>query len=208
LIKVLSELSPAARLIYPSSAAVYGNAADGPISENAPLSPVSEYGKTKLLTEDMCREYAQNFGLQVVIARLFSVYGPLQKKLLLWDIAQRLLSGHTALELGGTGCESRDFIHVADVAAMIGALATSPEALGIFNIGTGHATAIKDVAAKLASAMNVNARISFTGMSRPGDPMHQQADISLLSKFGRIASIPLEQGVADYVNWIRGDESA
>jgi UDP-glucose 4-epimerase len=203
LTNVLSQLSPATRLIYPSSAAVYGNVPEGPISESAPVSPISEYGKTKLLTETMCREQTRTHGLQVIIARFFSVYGPLQKKLLLWDIAQRLLSGQTAIELGGTGRETRDFIHVVDAAAMVIKLAQSKNASGIFNIGTGRATTTSDLASKLVSAMNLEAEISFTGVSRPGDPMHQQADVRRFSEFGEVACMPLEQGLADYVNWIR-----
>jgi len=207
LTKVLSQLSPATRLIYPSSAAVYGIVPEGPISESAPVSPISEYGKTKLLTEEMCREQARIYGVQLIIARFFSVYGPFQKKLLLWDIAQRLLSGQTAIELGGTGRETRDFIHVVDAAAMVMKLAQS-KASGIFNIGTGRATPTMDLASKLVSVMNLDAEISFTGISRPGDPMHQQADVRRFSEFGEVACMPLEQGLADYVNWIRHGEQA
>src|SRR6266403_626855 len=207
LTKVLSQLSPATRLIYPSSAAVYGIVPEGPISESAPVSPISEYGKTKLLTEEMCREQARIYGVQLIIARFFSVYGPFQKKLLLWDIAQRLLSGQTAIELGGTGRETRDFIHVVDAAAMVMKLAQS-KASGIFNIGTGRATPTRDLASKLVSVMNLEAEISFTGISRPGDPMHQQADVRRFSEFGEVACMPLEQGLADYVNWIRHGEQA
>jgi UDP-glucose 4-epimerase len=203
LTQVLGQLSPATRLIYPSSAAVYGIVSEGAISESAPLNPISEYGKTKLLTEDMCRERAQIYGMQLIVARFFSVYGPWQEKLLLWDIAQRLLSGQTAVTLGGTGRESRDFIHVVDAAAMVVALARCETALGTFNIGTGRATPTMALASKLASAMNSNAEISFTGISRPGDPMHQQADVRRLSEFGQIARVPLEQGLAEYAYWIR-----
>jgi UDP-glucose 4-epimerase len=208
LTQVLGQLSPATRLIYPSSAAVYGIVPEGAISESAAVSPISEYGKTKLLTEDMCREQAGIYGLPLIVARLFSVYGPLQKKLLLWDIAQRLLSGQTAIKLGGTGRESRDFIHVADAAAMLVTLAQSSTALGTFNIGTGLATPTRELASKLISAMKLDAEISFTGTSRPGDPMYQQADVRQFSQFGRVACMPLEQGLADYVNWIRGGEQA
>jgi UDP-glucose 4-epimerase len=203
LTEVLGQLCPATRLIYPSSAAVYGMVSEGAISESAPVNPISEYGKTKMLTEDMCRERAQIYGMQLIVARFFSVYGPWQKKLLLWDIAQRLLSGQSAVTLGGTGGESRDFIHVVDAAAMVVTLAQCETALGTFNIGTGRATPIMVLASKLVSAMESNAEISFTGISRPGDPMHQQADVRRLSEFGQIARVSLDQGLADYAYWIR-----
>jgi UDP-glucose 4-epimerase len=208
LIQLLGQLSPATRLVYPSSGAVYGMVPEGPIAESAPVNPISDYGKTKLLTEDMCRELAERYALPLVVARLFSVYGPLQKKLLLWDIAQRLLAGQTAIRLGGTGRETRDFIHVADAAAMLATLARSSTAAGTFNIGSGRAASTRELASKLVVAMKRDAEISFSGISRPGDPIHQQADVGRLAQFVRVACRPLEQGLADYVDWIRGGEPA
>jgi UDP-glucose 4-epimerase len=202
LIGALGKLAPGARLLYPSSAAVYGIVPEGPISENTAVRPFSEYGKTKLLTEEMCREKTRSAGVHLTIARFFSVYGPPQRKLLLWDLAQRILSGETTIKLGGTGRETRDFIYVADAAAMVATLAQSTEAQGTFNIGTGRATSTMEVATKLASAMDSNAEIVFSGVPRPGDPAHQQADIAQLSRIARPVFVSLEQGLADYARWL------
>jgi len=204
LVDALCRLAPGARLIYPSSAAVYGAVSPGPISEEAPVHPVSEYGRNKLLTEVMCRERARLQGLDVVIARFFSVYGAPQRKLVLWDLGRRLLAGQNRVELGGTGEETRDFIHVADAAAIVAVLARAPGTSRTVNIGTGRATSIRTLAAKYVAAMRAQAEIVFTGSSRPGDPLHQQADIRRLSTIGQIAFMSLEDGLADYATWLRG----
>jgi len=204
LVDALGRLAPAARLIYPSSAAVYGAVPAGPVPEEAPACPVSEYGKNKLLTEELCRERARQAGLDVVIARFFSVYGPPQRKLLLWDLGNRLLSGQKVVTLGGTGEETRDFVHVEDVAAIAVMLAGASGAPRTVNVGTGRATSIRSIATKFAAALKVDVRIEFSGSSRPGDPMHQQADIRRLSAVGPFAFKSLEEGLTDYASWLCG----
>jgi UDP-glucose 4-epimerase len=204
LVGALCPLAPAARLIYPSSAAVYGAVPRGPISEDAPTEPVSDYGRNKLLTEEMCRDWARRAGLDVVIARFFSVYGPPQRKLLLWELGQHLLSGDKVVRLGGAGEETRDFIHVTDAAAIVAALVRAPAAPNLVNVGTGQATSIRAIARKFAAALQVDAAIVFSGAARPGDPLHQQADVGRLATIADIAAMPLEDGLADYALWLRG----
>jgi len=203
LLEALGQMAPSARLIYPSSAAVYGAAAPGPIPENAPTQPISVYGANKLRAEGICQDFARRSGLQVIIVRFFSVYGPPQRKLLLWDLGMRLLAGERRITLGGTGEETRDFIHVRDAAAIVGALTVSAQPPRLLNAGTGRATSINTLAAKLAAAFGVPVDIQFDGRSRPGDPPHQQADISQLSAIGFAASMTLEQGLSDYADWLR-----
>jgi UDP-glucose 4-epimerase len=204
LVGALCRLAPAARLIYPSSAAVYGAVPRGPISEDAATGPVSDYGRNKLFTEEMCRDWARRAGLDVVIARFFSVYGPPQRKLLLWELGQRLLSGDKVVRLGGSGEETRDFIYVTDATAIVATLACAPAVPKVLNVGTGRATSIRTIATKFAAVLKVNAEIVFTGASRAGDPLHQQADVSRLATIASIASRSLEDGLAEYALWLRG----
>ena len=104
LLEELAQTAPRARLIYPSSAAVYGIVAAAPTGEDAPTKPISAYGANKLAAEALCREFAKGTGRHsVVIVRFFSVYGPPQRKLLLWEVGRRLLAGEHDIALGGTG---------------------------------------------------------------------------------------------------------
>jgi UDP-glucose 4-epimerase len=203
LIDILCRHAPSTRLIYPSSAAVYGNAHIGPIAEEHPTKPISIYGKNKLLTEEMCRERAQRKGLDVVVARLFSVFGPPQRKLLLWELGRRLLSGEKDVTLDGTGDETRDFIHVTGAASAVAILAHAPSVPPIVNVGTGRATSIRTLAALHAAALGVKVNIRFNGTLRVGDPPHQQAGISRLAAMGHTSFTLLEAGLSDYGGWLR-----
>jgi UDP-glucose 4-epimerase len=200
LIDALCQLAPSARLIYPSSAAVYGAVGPGPISEDSPTHPISIYGQNKLLTEELCRR--ESHKLDIVIARFFSVYGPPQRKLLLWELGERLRSGYHVVELGGTGEETRDFIHVGDAAAIAVALAEAPRHPGIVNVGTGRASSIRTLVSMYARILKVSAQIRFSGQPRPGDPPHQQADVSRLMALGVGPHVPLEEGLVDYAGWL------
>lgn len=82
--------APAARVVLPSSAAVYGEVAHLPIGEETPLAPISPSGHHKKLAEELCRSYAQDYGLRIGIVRLFSVYGPDLRKQLRWDACEKL----------------------------------------------------------------------------------------------------------------------
>jgi UDP-glucose 4-epimerase len=201
LIDALVRLAPSARLLYPSSAAVYG-ARPGPIAEDAPTRPISAYGRNKVLAEEICRERAAIVGLDIVIARIFSVYGPPQRKLLLWELGQRLLSGQKVITLSGTGEETRDFIHISDVADVITMLAEAADVPALVNVGTGRATSISVLATKLAAALRVDARIAFSAKPRPGDPAHQCADVTRLRAMGYASFTDLDAGLADYGHWL------
>ena len=208
LLEELTHTAPRARLIYPSSAAVYGIVAAGPTGEDTPTKPVSVYGANKLAAEALCREFAKGSGRHsVVIVRFFSVYGPPQRKLLLWEVGQRLLAGERDIGLGGTGDETRDFLHVTDAAGIVATLAAAADPPSLLNAGSGRATSVRTLVETLASFLDVRVKIRFDGHSRLGNPPYQQADVSRLARIGFKASVPIELGLADYARWLRGEAS-
>lgn len=97
------------KLVVASSAAVYGNAALSPISEEATFAPTSPYGTHKAMVELLVRTYACQYGLNASIVRLFSVYGPGLRKQLVYELFLRLRSGEREIVLGGTGGGSSRF---------------------------------------------------------------------------------------------------
>jgi UDP-glucose 4-epimerase len=204
LLAFLRETAPRARLVFPSSAAVYGAAEAAPLAEDRPLSPVSPYGMHKAAAEAACRAAAAA-GQPVAILRMFSVYGPGLRKQLPWDLGQRLLAGNGAVELFGDGGETRDFLEVADAAAFIVALATDPHPTPlVVNGGTGRATTVADFAARLAAALGVTRAIRFNGQVRAGDPRHYCADVTRARALGLNATVGLDRGLAAYAAWLRG----
>ena len=202
-LEFLSTRAPQARLIYPSSAAVYGSAHDGPIPETAPLAPISPYGVHKAQAEALIAEAAAEFGLRAVILRFFSIYGPGLRKQLLWELSNRLAAAPAQVELAGAGAERRDFLYIDDALALIGLAAGLPpgrEPL-VLNGGSGQPASVREIAEGLAAAMGGRSRIVFGGQVREGDPKSLVADISRAEALGFAPAVPLQTGLERVARW-------
>jgi UDP-glucose 4-epimerase len=195
------------RLVVVSSAAVYGAHHSERISEEAELRPVSPYGHHKLMMEQLCRSYAVCFGLTTMVVRLFSVYGALLRKQLLWDMCSRLQRGDRELVLSGTGGEVRDWVDVRDVARLLESLARRPqeEKFQVINGGCGAGTTVAEIADILTRSWGDQASVRFSGMVRPGDPFSLVANDEKVRALPFAWEIPLSQGIADYVHWFKDD---
>lgn len=212
LLEWLRQHSPATRLVAVSSAAVYGSSHMGPISEEARLSPFSPYGAHKLMMEELCRSYAANFGLRVVMPRLFSVYGAGLKKQLLWDLCGKIAAGGP-VELGGSGDELRDWVDVRDVVRGLERVGNLADVKApVINLATGMATSVREIAALVIASWrgctSAAPTVSFSGSSRPGDPFSLVADVTRMRSYGTENCIPVAQGVGDYVAWYCAQDRA
>lgn len=199
--------APAARLVYPSSAAVYGVAERIPIAEDDRLMPVSPYGTHKLIAETLCGSYARHFGVHIAIVRFFSIYGPHLRKQLLWDACNKLGAGQTSF--AGTGAEIRDWLHVDDAVRLlyVAARQASP-ACPIVNGATGTGVAIRDMLDALSAALGRGKSVTFSGAARSGDPQAYVADMSAAKRWGFEPSIGWRAGVESYVAWYRSRDAA
>jgi UDP-glucose 4-epimerase len=205
LLEWLRQQAPVARMVAVSSAAVYGAGHEGPIPEDARLNPYSPYGTHKLMMEVLCRSYAANFGTQVVLPRLFSVYGPELKKQLLWDLCSKFTTGGE-VELGGTGNELRDWTDVQDVVRALDQTSMlASEQAPVLNLATGVATPVREIVFTAALHWGEDAvtRLCFSGRSRPGDPFSLVANIDRMNAHGIKCPTSVTHGVAEYVNWFR-----
>ena len=172
------------RFVFSSSAAVYGDAGPGAIGEDAPKNPLSHYAVQKLASEHYCGVYHRLHGIEAVCLRYFNVYGPRQRADSPYTgvITKFLASARegTPLTIYGDGSQSRDFVHVHDVAAANFAAATKDAGAmaGLaFNIGTGCSVSVSQLAAMVAE--------KFPGLGKPvhiaprsGEILHSQADIT------------------------------
>lgn len=126
------------RVVYASSSSIYGNAARYPTFEDDLPRPHSPYGVTKLAGEHLCGAYAENFALDTVVLRYFTVYGPRQRPdMAMHRLIEATLSGDT-FPLYGDGTQVRDFTYVDDVvAANLRAATAAVDAGTVLNVAGG-----------------------------------------------------------------------
>jgi UDP-glucose 4-epimerase len=174
------------RFVYASSCAVYGEAESLPVKEESLLMPTSPYGVSKLAAETYVRVFYKIFGLETVCLRFFNVYGPRQVynnySAVITQFMNRLAK-RKPLVIFGDGEQTRDFIHVKDVARMsLLALKTREAAGETFNIGTGIATTITQLVNTLLEITKENHAKIEHSIARKGDIKHSVADISKAKK--------------------------
>jgi UDP-glucose 4-epimerase len=194
---------PKARLIYLSSAAVYGQrSTEGAISVQTPLEPMSPYGLHKMVGESLCKMYGVQYGISTAVIRFFSVYGCGLRKQLLWDACVKASRGEA--EFAGTGEETRDWLDVTDAADLVfcSVAHASPDR-PVVNGGAGHAGSIRAVLNEVFARLGVQSTPRFSGVVRAGDPKHFQADVSSARQWGWEPKIDWREGIRAYVAWFR-----
>jgi UDP-glucose 4-epimerase len=195
--------APESLLIYPSSAAVYGESTADALSEESALHPMSPYGLHKLVSEDLCLGAHRIFGIRVAIIRFFSIYGPGLRKQLLWDVTRKLGAGSDTLTLDGTGAELRDFFYIDDAARLVEWVAeqSSTTESTILNGSTGIPTSVASIALLLIEAMGTTGSVNleFTGRCRPGDPSRLVGDTGKLEQIGFYSQVCVEEGIRRFV---------
>jgi UDP-glucose 4-epimerase len=194
------------RLVNTSSAAVYGDPQRLPIRESDPTVPISPYGVSKLSAERYVGVYSQLYGIPASSVRLFSVYGPRQRKQVVYDLVDRLARDPSRLEVIGDGTQERDFAYVDDVAAaMLLVAREAPGAGEVYNVASGGTHSIAQLVSHLCAAMEVQPRITYTGTVRPGDAERWSVDTSTLRVLGHRACTSLTQGLGATWDWYRAE---
>jgi UDP-glucose 4-epimerase len=200
-------------VVFPSSAAVYGDADALPVAESAPARPISPYGFHKAACELLAREHAECFGMRVLICRLFSLFGEAQRRLLVWELYRQFVGAEPFVRLEGTGDETRDYLHVDDAAAAMLELASNlSEERGdctVVNVASGEETRVLDLAEQLRALVAPPKEIRCLGHARAGDPRRWRADASLLRSLApRWRPRPFAERLSQCVAAWRGDRTA
>jgi UDP-glucose 4-epimerase len=211
LLEALRRRVPACRVVFLSSAAVYGNPPSLPVNEAHPIAPLSPYGYHKRQCELLIEEFARLYAQPALVVRIFSAYGPGLRRQVVWDICSRAL-GAERLLLRGSGDESRDFIHAADVArALVLLVECAPSEGEIYNLATGRETTIRELAEVLLAHLGLAITAEFDGCSAPGDPRNWRADIARIQTLGFRPTVALEDGLRGAAVWtlaeLRGSSS-
>lgn len=187
-----------------SSAAVYGNIATLPVTEKTQPNPISPYGFHKFAQEALLDEFGKLYGVPTCKARVFSTYGRGLRRLAVWEITRRAMSRD--YKLRGTGEETRDYLHVSDIAHALECIAShSPFRGEIVNVASGQETSMRQVASFIYGALGVTAPPVFDNKCLAGSPLMWRADISTLQGLGFKPKIELEAGIRDTVKWIKTD---
>jgi UDP-glucose 4-epimerase len=197
------------KLVYSSSAGIFGELKTLPIREDHPTEPQSPYGASKLAAEKQCLAYGHLYGLEVVCLRYFNVYGVNQRYDLYGNVipifAHRLFRG-MPLVIYGDGEQTRDFANVRDVAMANYGAAMRRGASGSFNIGSGTRVTVNELVRLMQEASGIQAQVVYAPV-RPGDVRDSLADIAAARReFGFEPSVSLEEGLREYMDWARDEQ--
>jgi UDP-glucose 4-epimerase len=196
------------KVVFSSSAGIFGELKTMPIREDHPVEPDSPYGASKLAAEKLCLAYAKLYPpLECICLRYFNVYGLNQRYDAYGNVipifAHRMLHGEPVI-IFGDGEQTRDFVNARDVAQANYKAALIKGISGAFNIASGTRITINRLAQLMYEVSGVQPAIKY-GPPRKGDVRHSLADISAAREaFGYEPSVDLEEGLAEYMAWARG----
>lgn len=188
------------RFVYASTSSVYGRYASG--DESLPTRPISPYGVTKLAAEQLCRAYADEIGLPLVVLRYFSVYGPGQRPDMGYHKFARAMLLGESIDVFGDGQQVRGNTYIDDCVAATVASLEAP--LGeTYNVGGGETASVWDILHKLEDIIGRPAK-TVTRAARPGDQRHTTADTGKLTRhLGWKPQVGLDAGLRRQVDWHR-----
>jgi nucleoside-diphosphate-sugar epimerase len=185
------------RVVFASSSSIYGDAESYPTPEDSPAAPVSPYGITKLACEHLVRAY----GLDAVVLRYFTVYGPRQRPDMFFRRVCDALLSSNAFEIYGSGEQSRSFTEVGDaVGATIAAMERAP-AGAIYNVGGGEEASMIDAIAELERISGRALDVRHVDRAH-GDVRRTKADVARIgAELGWRPSASLEDGLTRMWAW-------
>lgn len=196
------------RLVFASSAAVYGENPRLPKTENMEGLPISPYALSKWVGELYCRLFSQLYGLSTVCLRYFNIFGPRQDPFSQYasvvpSFIGKILKGKKPTVFGD-GEQSRDFVYVSNVVnANILASKASGVSGEVFNIAAGEKTTVNSLLEELNGVLRKEIKPSYDD-PRPGDIKHSYADISKARKMLKYEpTVSFSEGLSETVRWYR-----
>ncbi|XVJ65324.1 MAG: NAD-dependent epimerase/dehydratase family protein [Lacibacter sp.] len=182
--------------------------------EESKIHPTSVYGITKQVQEQMVMTVCPSMGVSPVAFRYQNVYGPGQSLKNpytgILSIFSNLIKHNQFINIFEDGKESRDFVFIDDVVAATVAGIEMKEADGeVFNVGTGVATTVLEVAEALGEGYGKDVSLQVTGDFRVGDIRHNYADLTKIQqKLGFVPRISFAEGIARFTAWVNEQEVA
>jgi len=197
LMKFIKKKKIKPKLIFISSAAVFGNSIKKKIKR-----PISPYGKHKLKSEKLLINFAKKNKLELNIIRFFSLYGEGLKKQLLWDVLSKLKKNFFIFN--GSGEELRSWMHVNDAVKIVNLiLFNSLKKISIINAPGHNAFTNKDVINKIYKYLHVKEKPIFNNIPRKGDPKILVCDNKDLKMLDWKQSVDFSLGLKKYIAWFK-----
>lgn len=197
------------KLIWSSSASVYGDAVELPMTESHPFNNKNFYGASKIAGEAMCTAFNDRYGLQVIGLRYMNVYGPHQDQTAAYTgvvpIMLNKIEANEPPQINGDGSQAYDFIYVEDVARANVQALKSDQQFGMYNVGTEVQTSIKELCETILELKNSDLKVQYKPYSeddsralvqnRIGSAKKAKEEINFEYKFN------LEQGLQRLIDW-------
>lgn len=187
------------KIVYASTAAVYGEPKQIPIPETHPLEPISPYGASKLAGERAGFAFKETYGMDFAAVRIFNTYGPRQPRYVMYDFIHKLRKNPSVLEVLGTGEQVRDYCYVSDMVEAF--LLVAEKGNGVYNAAGGNPVSIKELAELMVSIISPGAEIRYGGKTWKGDINTLYADITRLKKLGFAPKVDIADGVKNMIRW-------
>jgi len=199
-----ARLNGVRKMVLASSSSVYGVNAKVPFAERDPIfTPISPYAASKLACEALGHVYHHVYGLDVVMLRFFTVYGPRQRPDLAIHKFARLIREGRPIPVFGDGSSARDFTYITDILQGIMACTRQDFGYEIFNLGESEVVRLDRLIEVLENALGKKAIIDRRP-PQPGDVPITFADISKArQQLGYQPQVKIERGMALFVDWFR-----
>jgi UDP-glucose 4-epimerase len=204
LLEAVRAAAPGARLLFASSAAVYGVGSARPLREDDPPAPAAPYGVSKLAAERYVEVYARLYGLGSASLRLFPVYGPRLRAHVVYDLMRKVRDDPNELRIEGDGTQVRDFVHVSGaVEAFLTVAERAPLRGEAYNVASGEPVTIAELAALISERMGASPRFVYSGAVASGVSQKWVADLARLRALGYQPPLRLAEGLRSAVEWFR-----
>ena len=194
------------RIVYSSSAAMFGELITPTIDEMHPQNADSPYGVSKLAAEKMILAYSGIYGIKAACLRYFNIYGVNQRFDVYGNVipifAKRIFD-HEPLTIYGDGSQTRDFVNVRDVAAANILASKQAEKTDVFNIGSGESITINKLAEIMQDISGIRVGVEYAP-ERVADVKHCKANADkIYSELGFSTKTDLYEGLEEYISWYR-----
>ena len=193
-------------IAFSSTGSVYGEAKVIPTPEDAgfPIQ-TSLYGASKVAGEGLIAAYAEGFGIQAFIFRFVSILGERYTHGHVFDFYRKLAADPTRLDVLGNGRQRKSYLHVGDcIDAMLHAIATAPDKVNVFNLGTDEYVEVNDSIAVITSRLGVVPELVYSGGERGwvGDNPFIFLDTRKIRALGWTPKLTIRQGVERTIDWL------